>query len=107
MSKSASKSKSKQKVSVKKPTKSNNSSKKPFEIKIGSSNLTRFEEARIIGARSLELAYGAPMFVKINSKIRDPMSIAKKELKTKSLPISIRRLLPNGDYQDIPVDILV
>ena len=48
MSKSASKSKSKQKVSVKKPTKSNNSSKKPFDIKIGSSNLTRFEEARII-----------------------------------------------------------
>tara|TARA_B100000749_G_C18357941_1_gene436200 strand:+ start:542 stop:853 length:312 start_codon:yes stop_codon:yes gene_type:complete len=99
--------KSKQKVSTKKSNKSNKGNKKSFEIKIGSSKLTRFEQARIIGARSLELAYGAPTFVKIDSKTRDPMSIATKELKSKSLPISIRRLLPDGEYQDIPIDQLV
>ena len=107
MSKSASNLKSKQKVSTTKSNQPNKGNKKNFEIKIGSSKLTRFERARIIGARSLELAYGAPAFVKVGKEIRDPMTIATKELNSKSLPISIRRLLPNGTYQEIPIDQLV
>jgi DNA-directed RNA polymerases I, II, and III subunit RPABC2 len=34
----------------------------------------------------------------------DTVSIAVSELEAKILPISIRRTLPNGLYQDIPID---
>jgi len=33
----------------------------------------------------------------------DPLEIAEKELKMKILPITIRRRLPTGEYQDIPL----
>ena len=32
------------------------------------------------------------------------ISIAIEELENKALPISIRRTLPNGIYQDIPIE---
>ena len=74
------------------------------EVLIGPPTLTRFERARIIGARSLQLSLGAPALVDSSSKFNDTISIAVAELDSKVLPISIRRLLPNGLYQDIPID---
>jgi DNA-directed RNA polymerase subunit K/omega len=78
-----------------------------FVVKIGPPRLTRFEKARIIGARSLQLALGAPPFIAIPAGVTDPISLAIKEIGTKSLPISIRRMLPNGDHQDIPIHYLI
>ena len=74
------------------------------EVLIGPPTLTRFERARIIGARSLQLSLGAPALVDSSTKFNDTISIAVAELDSKVLPISIRRLLPNGLYQDIPID---
>jgi DNA-directed RNA polymerase I, II, and III subunit RPABC2 len=73
------------------------------EILIGPVRLTRFEKARITGARSLQLSLGAPILTKIPPEFTDTIMIAKYELEKKTLPISIRRILPNGLYQDIPI----
>ncbi len=74
------------------------------QVLIGPPTLTRFERARIIGARSLQLSLGAPTLVDSSKKFNDTISIAVAELSLKVLPISIRRILPNGLYQDIPID---
>jgi DNA-directed RNA polymerases I, II, and III subunit RPABC2 len=74
------------------------------QVLIGPPTLTRFERARIIGARSLQLSLGAPTLVDSSKKFNDTISIAIAELSLKVLPISIRRVLPNGLYQDIPID---
>jgi len=78
-----------------------------FEIKIGPPKLTRFERARIIGARSLQLAMGAPFFVPLDETTKDPIVLAMVELAAGALPLSIRRSLPNGEFQDIPVRYLL
>ena len=74
------------------------------QVLIGPPTLTRFERARIIGARSLQLSLGAPILIDSSKKFNDTISIAVAELDLKVLPISIRRVLPNGLYQDIPID---
>ena len=78
-----------------------------FDIKIGPPKLTRFEKARIIGARSLQLAMGAPFFVPIDETTKDPILLAMTELASEALPLSVRRTLPNGEFQDIPVRYLL
>ena len=74
------------------------------EILIGPKRLTRFEKARITGARSLQISFGAPLMIKGDVNARSSISLAIEELEKKALPISIRRTLPNGIYQDIPID---
>ncbi|MEM3383729.1 MAG: DNA-directed RNA polymerase subunit K [Nitrososphaerales archaeon] len=77
------------------------------KITIGPPKLTRFERARIIGARALQLALGAPPFIPVPPDIKDHISLAMAELEARALPISIRRTLPDGRYQDIPIDFLL
>lgn len=77
-----------------------------FEVKIGPPKLTRFERARIVGARSLQLAMGAPAFISIEGAYRGPIQTAMLEMEEDALPISIRRSLPNGTTQDIPIKAL-
>lgn len=60
---------------------------------------TKYEKARIIGARALQLAMGAPMLVKLTEKdlamIKfNPIEIAKMEFEKDVLPITIKRPLP-------------
>jgi DNA-directed RNA polymerase I, II, and III subunit RPABC2 len=74
------------------------------QVLIGPTRITRFEKARITGARSLQLSLGAPAFIRVPQHVRDSISLATAELDAKALPISIRRVLPNGLYQDIPID---
>jgi len=73
------------------------------KILIGPSKLTRFERARIVGARALQIAMGAPILVEVKENMRSPIDIALEELKRGVLPITIRRTLPDGTYQDIPI----
>ncbi len=63
--------------------------------------LTRFEVARIISARALQISVGAPILIKTNE--RDPSKIAEQEFKQMKIPMTIKRKLPNG--QKIIVDI--
>ena len=82
-------------------------SRESFVVTVGPPRLTRFERARILGARSLQLALGAPPFIKIEPKMHNPIDIATAELEQKVLPINIRRTLPDGEYEDIPLDLLI
>ncbi len=52
--------------------------------------LTRFEKARIIGARALQLSMGAEPKVDISDSL-DPIDIATLELKKNKMPLDIRR----------------
>ena len=74
------------------------------KITIGQPTLTRFEQARIMGARALQLSLGAPPFITIPKDARISLDISMEELEKKVIPITIRRVLPNGDYQNIPID---
>ena len=74
------------------------------KITIGPPTLTRFEKARIMGARALQLSLGAPPFIPIPKDARISLDISMAELEQKVIPITIRRVLPNGDYQNIPID---
>jgi DNA-directed RNA polymerase I, II, and III subunit RPABC2 len=68
---------------------------------IGPPKVTRFEKARIVGARALQISMGAPILVEISEGISSPIDIALKELELGILPMTIRRTLPDGTYQDI------
>ena len=83
----------------------------PVEIKdstnqwaTGQTTLTRFEKARIMGSRALQLSLGAPPFIDFSKNISTALEIAMEELQQKVIPIVIRRTLPNGDYQNITID---
>ena len=73
-------------------------------INTGPPTLTRFEKARIMGSRALQLSLGAPPFIDFSKDISTSLEIAMEELHQKVIPIVIRRTLPNGDYQNIAID---
>ncbi|MBL7100625.1 MAG: DNA-directed RNA polymerase subunit K [Nanoarchaeota archaeon] len=61
---------------------------------------TKYEKARAIGARALQLAMGAPILLKLTEKDLEaikfnPIEIAKMEFEKDILPITIRRPLPS------------
>ncbi|MBR9679623.1 MAG: DNA-directed RNA polymerase subunit K [Candidatus Altiarchaeota archaeon] len=60
--------------------------------------LTRFERARAIGARSLQLALGAPVLTKLPKDMvnAEPIEIAEYELNKKAIPIVVVRIYPDG-----------
>ena len=67
--------------------------------KTATEKFTKYERARILGARSLQIAMNAPLLVKISKedleKIRyDSLKIAEIELESGILPISIKRPFP-------------
>ncbi len=74
-------------------------------IKIGPDTLTRYEKARILGARALQIAMGAPVLITFEEgeNLQDPLLIAEREIEKGVLPILVRRSLPDGRYQDIPL----
>jgi len=57
---------------------------------------TRYEKARIIGARALQLSAGAPPLIEITSFVEkmDPVKVAMKEFGLGIIPITVRRRLP-------------
>ncbi|MBU2612328.1 MAG: DNA-directed RNA polymerase subunit K [Nanoarchaeota archaeon] len=62
-------------------------------------NFTKYERARILGARALQIAMNAPLLIKIEKedleKISfDALKIAEIELNSGVLPISIHKPMP-------------
>jgi DNA-directed RNA polymerase subunit K len=60
---------------------------------------TKYEKARIIGARALQISMGAPMMIKFSkddlAAIRyNPVEIAKKEFEQDLIPIDVTRPMP-------------
>lgn len=64
--------------------------------------LTRYEKARIIAGRALQLSLGAFPLVEVKPK-DTPIGIAQREFEAGILPIIIRRRRPDGTYVDIPL----
>jgi len=68
--------------------------------------MTKYERARILGTRALQIAMCAPVMVELEGET-DPLQIAMKELKLRKIPIVIRRYLPDGSYEDWSIDELI
>lgn len=62
---------------------------------------TRFEVARLLGARTLQIALGAPVLVK--TELKEASDIAKQEFREGMMPITIKRKLPSGEERVIDV----
>ncbi|XP_064405331.1 DNA-directed RNA polymerases I, II, and III subunit RPABC2-like [Halichondria panicea] len=68
--------------------------------------MTKYERARVLGTRALQISMGAPVMVELEGET-DPLKISMKELKAKKIPIIIRRYLPDGSYEDWSVEELI
>jgi len=56
-----------------------------------------------VGSRALQIAMGAPILIETSETLSNPIDIALRELESGILPITVRRTLPDGAYQDIPL----
>lgn len=61
--------------------------------------LTKYERARVLGTRALQISMGAPCTVALDGET-DPLRIAQKELQQRKLPFVVRRFLPDNTYED-------
>jgi len=68
--------------------------------------MTKYERARVLGTRALQIAMCAPVMVELEGET-DPLQIAMKELKQRKIPIIIRRYLPDGSYEDWGIEELL
>nr|XP_027202229.1 DNA-directed RNA polymerases I, II, and III subunit RPABC2-like [Dermatophagoides pteronyssinus] len=68
--------------------------------------MTRFEKAKLIGTRALQISLGAPLTVQVDCE-SDPIILAERELIAKTIPFIVRRYLPNGEYEDWSVSELL
>ena len=72
----------------------------PDEERTTPAFMTKYEKARIIGTRALQISKNAPVLVDLGKDDIDPILIAEKELAEKKIPFVIRRYLPDGSYED-------
>ncbi len=56
-----------------------------------------------MGARALQISMGAPILIDVPEGLSSPIDIALKEFDSDILPMTIRRTLPDGSFQDIPL----
>jgi|EP00982_Pelagococcus_subviridis_P017810 DNA-directed RNA polymerase I, II, and III subunit RPABC2 len=68
--------------------------------------MTKYERARILGTRALQISMNAPVLVQLDGET-DPLEIAGKELREKRIPFTVRRYLPDGSFEDWSVDELI
>lgn len=55
---------------------------------------SRYESTRIISARALQIAMGAPLLVQAKANELDPIELAKREFEEGLVPITIKRRMP-------------
>ncbi|RCK65813.1 DNA-directed RNA polymerases I, II, and III subunit RPABC2 [Candida viswanathii] len=78
----------------------------PKEKRTTTPYMTKYERARILGTRALQISLNAPVLVDIEGET-DPLQIAMKELAQRKIPLVIRRYLPDGSYEDWGCDELI
>lgn len=57
--------------------------------RVSTEHITRFEKARILGARALQISLGAPILVDVPASIIDPLTIAEMEMDANVIPITV------------------
>jgi DNA-directed RNA polymerase I, II, and III subunit RPABC2 len=65
--------------------------------------MTKYERARILGTRALQISKNAPLMVDPGDE-SDPYRLAELELSEKKIPFIVRRYLPDGSYEDWKVN---
>lgn len=76
------------------------------EERITTKYLTKYEKARVLGTRALQLSMNAPPMVEVEGET-DPLEIAYKELRQKKIPFIVRRYLPDQSFEDWKLDELI
>ncbi|KAK6842298.1 RNA polymerase Rpb6 [Apiospora arundinis] len=71
----------------------------PTEDRTTTPYMTKYEKARILGTRALQISMNAPVLVDLEGET-DPLQIAIKELREKKIPLIVRRYMPDGYYED-------
>lgn len=76
------------------------------EVSQSGEKFTKYEKARMIGSRALQISMGAPMKVKLTeeelAKINySPIAIAKREFEDGTIPIKVIRELPIRKTQSL------
>lgn len=84
------------------PKGSNPTERKPQD-RVTIPTLTKYERARLLGTRALQLSMNAPVLVALEGET-DPLTIAQKELRERRIPLIIRRVLPDNTYEDWRID---
>ncbi|KAI8376986.1 RNA polymerase, subunit omega/K/RPB6 [Blakeslea trispora] len=81
---------------------------KPSQSKVKQTTpyMTRYERARILGTRALQISLNAPVMVELDGE-SDALVIAMKELREKKIPLVVRRFLPDQTYEDWDVKDLI
>ncbi|OAG06808.1 RNA polymerase Rpb6, partial [Paraphaeosphaeria sporulosa] len=75
------------------------SKKVPNDQRSTTPYMTKYEKARILGTRALQISGNAPVLIDVEG-MTDPLEIAQKELREKKIPLVVRRYLPDGFYED-------
>jgi len=78
----------------------------PNTVRITTPYLTKYERARILGTRALQISMNAPVLVPLDGET-DALQIAIKELSQRKIPLIIRRYLPDGSFEDWSVSELI
>ncbi|KAJ8521992.1 hypothetical protein ONZ45_g1386 [Pleurotus djamor] len=80
--------------------------RQPNKVRITTPYLTKYERARILGTRALQISMNAPVLVPLDGET-DALEIAIKELSQRKIPLIIRRYLPDGSFEDWSVSELI
>ena len=77
-----------------------------FSNKMNKQEFSKYERARIVGARGLQISMDAPLLTNINERELeginyDPLRIAEKELDAGVLPISVNKPMPEKKEETI------
>ena len=78
----------------------------PSSDRITSRFMTKYERARILGSRALQISKNAPLMVDPGEE-SDPYKLAEMELDKRKVPFIVRRYLPDGSYEDWKVSELL
>ncbi|TRM65898.1 RNA polymerase, subunit omega/K/RPB6 [Schizophyllum amplum] len=80
--------------------------RQPNKERVTTPYLTKYERARILGTRALQISMNAPVLVPLDGET-DALQIAIKELSQRKIPLIIRRYLPDGSFEDWSVSELI
>jgi len=74
--------------------------------RISPNRLTKYEKARLLGTRTVQIDKNAPVLVDVDGETSS-YEIAIKELMEKKIPLIVERILPNGDWELWSIDELI
>ncbi|KAF2087646.1 RNA polymerase Rpb6 [Saccharata proteae CBS 121410] len=61
--------------------------------------MTKYERARVLGTRALQISMNAPILIDPEGET-DPLQLAIREMNQNKIPLVVRRYLPDGFYED-------